>query len=385
MAKAKNIAGMDCAGEAAAGIRLALTSRFEEMYALRGAALDWTDIEGVHDMRVASRRLRGALRDFAPYVRKRRLSDVNDELKKIADALGGVRDEDVAMLALEKLATKAPAEISSGVTHFAQQHATRRDDAREALARVITEERLTSLQDECAHALKRATKPSRHGKKFKADDGAARDGTFGEVGRAIITERFNELQKLSTSLYRPHEVAPLHRMRIAAKRLRYAVELFASCGEETLKDFESEIGKLQTSLGELHDCDVWIENFGAQLAQDERAKRNAATHKNATQDDEPINAARAYARVLDNLQRRAAVWLLDHFTKERTKNFRDALARWDEWESTDFASRLQASLEDPSSADSLELARVTLLAVEAVDADLAERENARADTPDAPE
>lgn len=341
---------MDCAGEAAAGIRLALTSRFAEMYALRGDALDWMDIEGVHDMRVASRRLRGALRDFAPYVRRRRLSDVNDELKKVADVLGGVRDEDVAILALEKLATKAPAEISAGVTHFAQQHAARRDDAREALARVLTEERLAGLQDEFAEALRRATKPSRHGKRFKNDDGAARDGTFGEVGRAIIRKRFNELQKLSVSLYRPHAVEGLHKMRIAAKRLRYAVELFASCGEESLKDFEGEIGKLQTSLGELHDCDMWIENFGAQLVKDERAKRHAATHKDAMKDDEPTNAERAYAHVLDNLQHRAAVWLLDHFTKERTKNFRDALARWDEWERTDFAARLHVSLEMKSSA-----------------------------------
>ena len=54
-------------------------------------------------MRVASRRLRSALRDFLPYLRKRGLSSVQKRLRNIADALGEVRDHDVAIMALEEL------------------------------------------------------------------------------------------------------------------------------------------------------------------------------------------------------------------------------------------------------------------------------------------
>ena len=74
MAKARKIKGIDCTGTAGAGIKLVLEGRFREMSKLREGALNWNDPEGVHSMRVASRRLRSALRDFTPYLRKRGLA-----------------------------------------------------------------------------------------------------------------------------------------------------------------------------------------------------------------------------------------------------------------------------------------------------------------------
>ena len=74
MAKPGQIAGIDCDASAAGGIRLVLMFRLEEMCALRDEALDYGNPEGVHDMRVASRRLRSALRDFMPYLSKRQIT-----------------------------------------------------------------------------------------------------------------------------------------------------------------------------------------------------------------------------------------------------------------------------------------------------------------------
>src|SRR5829696_8612819 len=105
MAKAKRIRGLRSDMPATAGIRLVLISRLGEMQGWRDAALDWTDPEGVHSMRVASRRLRSILRDVTPYVHKRRLSGATKQLKKIAGALGEVRDHDVALIALEEFKT----------------------------------------------------------------------------------------------------------------------------------------------------------------------------------------------------------------------------------------------------------------------------------------
>src|SRR6266540_7143720 len=81
-------------------VRLVVTTRMGEMYALRDQALDWSNPKGIHDMRVASRRLRSALHDFIPYLRKRRLTASLRGIKAIADALGEVRDQDVAIIAL---------------------------------------------------------------------------------------------------------------------------------------------------------------------------------------------------------------------------------------------------------------------------------------------
>lgn len=55
------------------------------------AALRDSDVEGVHDMRVSIRRLRGAVSDFAKITDRFPMSKVNKRLKSVADALGEVR------------------------------------------------------------------------------------------------------------------------------------------------------------------------------------------------------------------------------------------------------------------------------------------------------
>lgn len=334
MAKAKEIEGLDCGADVGEGVRLVLSTRLGEMCGLRAAALDWSDPEGVHDMRVASRRLRSAIRDFSPYLRKRKMRRVKGDLKSLADALGLVRDDDVAIIALDKLAEEAPPKVWSGVRQFTDGRRHRRDRVRARLERVLTEAALAELQEEFNDALADAVKARRR----PNDDGAQGKGTsasFRHAGREIILARLAEFQELSASLYSPLKSEPLHQLRIAAKRLRYALELFAVCWDEgALAPFAKEVAKMQTSLGELHDCDVWVEEIGEGLR---RAGREAA----GGQDSETAAAGQKH---------RAAFWLLDHFTKERTHHFHNALARWREWETTGFQSGLIGLLEEAPSA-----------------------------------
>ena len=125
MAKAKRVKGINCNSVASIGMKLVLVTRFEELYGFQATALDWSDPEGVHSMRVASRRLRSALRDFLPYLRKRGLNSVQKRLRNIADALGEVRDHDVAMMALEELDKKAPANVSTTLKQFIETRKAR--------------------------------------------------------------------------------------------------------------------------------------------------------------------------------------------------------------------------------------------------------------------
>jgi|ERR1044071_388719 CHAD domain-containing protein len=368
MVKAKEIEGLDYGAGAGDGIRLILRSRFEEMRSFRDAALDWSDIEGVHDMRVASRRLRSALRDFMPYLRERKFRRSNKALKNLADALGAVRDQDVAITALEKLAADAPAEVSAGIEQFADKRRLKRDIVRSRLEQAVTDEALAKLEKEFNSALEDGLKVSRRRKSGSDKRKPAEGLSCRDAGREVITERFRELQALSASLYRPHKVKPLHEMRIAAKRLRYAMELFASCWNEPLASSAKEIAKMQTLLGELHDCDEWIAEIGKVLQETEREAMGGAVN------DEKIGrvastgdtgSAEAQAR-----NRSAAIWLLDYFIKERTQHFRDALARWQEWEETDFQARLTALLQDEMSANDFTPA---LTPAEAVAANIEER------------
>jgi CHAD domain-containing protein len=75
--------------------------RAEEVWQHAENVLDVTDIERVHAMRVATRRLRAVLEIFAPAFPSRRHKAVLEEVKALADALGERRDPDVQLASLE--------------------------------------------------------------------------------------------------------------------------------------------------------------------------------------------------------------------------------------------------------------------------------------------
>ena len=81
----------------------AVHTRAGEVFAHREGVLDTTDIERVHAMRVATRRLRAAMEIFAPCFPKKPYRSVLGDVKALADALGERRDRDVRIAALEKI------------------------------------------------------------------------------------------------------------------------------------------------------------------------------------------------------------------------------------------------------------------------------------------
>ena len=307
MAAPKKIKGIDCNEAAGGGIRKALTERFDEMYALRRAALKWKDPEGVHSMRVASRRLRSALGDFAPYASKRRLSATLKEIRTIADTLGEVRDQDVALLALEELSEKAPAELSKTLHQFIDARKEVRDEAREELKKILFKDRLKDLRTDFCEALDLAT------------DGAASQISFADMARAIIRDRLKDLETLSSSFYRPTEPTQLHEMRIAAKRLRYSIELFEACWGSRIARFAKQTAHLQAALGTVHDCDVWIESFRKEAAASQRAH-----------DQERVKTFN---------------WLFTHFNGLRHKHLTEAFSLWTTWEANDDHGALLEALK----------------------------------------
>jgi CHAD domain-containing protein len=315
MAKAKRVKGVNCNSVASIGIKLVLVTRFEELYSFQETALDWSDPEGVHSMRVASRRLRSALRDFLPYLRKRGLTSVQKRLKNLAGALGDVRDQDVAIMALEELEKKSPANVSPTLKQFIETRKERREQAREALKSVLDKTQLDQLQSDFVAAVDGATNGAKMVSKLQI--------TYLQMSRAVMSDRLKELEKLSADVYKPFEVETLHDMRIAAKRLRYAVELFQSCWGRSMGTYAKRAARMQTALGDLHDCDVWIESFGDAIDEARKQKQEA--------------------------QVAAFVWLLGHFVKLRTKHLRRAFAEWSKWEAQDLGGKLRASLRNKSS------------------------------------
>lgn len=333
MAKAKPIPGVDCDAPAGEGIRLVLNLRLDEMCALRDHALDWNDPEGVHDMRVASRRLRGALRDFLPYLRKRPLSTCLTEIKTIARSLGRVRDYDVAIIALEEIAAKAPAkapaeapaEIAKGVLRFAAFRRAGLEAGRVKLVQALNADALADLKSSFPKALAAALLPAQRRKMPRAP-AATPSATYRDVARSVVLRRLEEFEELSKSFYRPLRVNPLHDLRIAAKHLRYALELFEQAWQQEstapLKFVARKVAALQSSLGGLHDCDIWIEDLG-----------DAATYE---------------VPGVDFDRRATSIWLLGHFVKLHGKHLSKALTQWNEWQTEGLSEQLRSNIQSHS-------------------------------------
>ena len=140
MAKAKPIRGLAPDTRFRDAAAAAVSVRAAEVFTFADAALDLSDIEGVHDMRVATRRLRAALEVFAPCFPRKAHVGVLKEVKALADRLGERRDPDVAIEELEAMAKEfAPADrpgVAGLVDELRAEQAVANDTVARALAEV---------------------------------------------------------------------------------------------------------------------------------------------------------------------------------------------------------------------------------------------------------
>lgn len=145
MAKAQPIEGLDAQLAYAEAASLALTVRTNEMVEHSSGVLDIEEIENVHDMRVASRRLRAALEIFAPCFDPHEHEQVLAEVKAIADALGERRDRDVGIQALSSYAASLGEANRPGVESLIAAMRSEQLRANHELAAFVTEQRLQVL------------------------------------------------------------------------------------------------------------------------------------------------------------------------------------------------------------------------------------------------
>ena len=191
---------------------------------------------------------------------------------------------------------------------------------------ILEKGELKTLETEFAAALEEATTERKHKRVTPP--------TFAKNVAGIIRDQLKEFEKRSDGLFKPLDVNALHDLRIAAKRLRYAIELLGPCFPRSISMHAKRAARLQTALGDLHDCDSWIVSLGEEIAP---ARKEKATEKVA-----------------------AFMWLLTHFAMLRAKHLHRAFARWCEWEAHDSSGKLRAAVTTQKPAPT-ELAAVEKL------------------------
>lgn len=147
MAKAREVPGIHGEVSYAAAAARVVAVRGEELIEHSRDVLDMGAIERVHDMRVATRRLRAALEVFKPCFPRDEHKAALREVKAIADALGERRDRDVTIAALDDFAAALAAPDRPGIDSLVERLREEQVQANEALAGYVDDARLDSLRE----------------------------------------------------------------------------------------------------------------------------------------------------------------------------------------------------------------------------------------------
>jgi CHAD domain-containing protein len=225
------------------------------------------DVEGVHKMRVATRRMRAAWRVFNGAYKQGPQRRYVGELRQVARALGAVRDMDVQLERLRGYAaTPAAAASASALEPLIEDWQRRRDDAREVLIDLLESGAYADfVRDYTDFA-------DSQGAGAVADGpGLVREAAAGRIWRAY--ERLRAYDEIVPYA----DVPTLHALRIDAKRLRYTLEFFGEVLPASTATLVAELTAIQDHLGLMNDAQIaagltraWLMERAAQLSVETR-------------------------------------------------------------------------------------------------------------------
>lgn len=225
------------------------------------------DVDGVHDMRVAIRRLRATLRTFRPMLDQSRTEPLRAELQWLGGLLGAVRDGDVLRSRFDKAIAAEPPDTIAGpvIATIHERLGTSAVQARTALDTAMTSARYAHILDELDAVLDAVTDNDvghATGKRLlRAVRKAVRRADV-RLGAALRLPAHPAGVAFPSSAPQSRDVA-LHESRKAYKRARYAVEALAPAVGTPARRLARRLRTLQDILGEHQDNVV-----GAQLLRD---------------------------------------------------------------------------------------------------------------------
>jgi CHAD domain-containing protein len=212
------------------------------------------DPEDVHQARVATRRLRSALRTFRPLLDEDRVRSLREELRWAANLLGEVRDTDVLLGRLRAQSDRLPEPDRTAATLLLRRLETERDEARARLLDGFRSERYLALV-ECLVGFAQ-TPPLT----------AAAAEPAPVVLPSLVAPTWRKLRDavgdVDVADPRPEQ---LHAVRIRAKRCRYAAEAVAPAVGKKAARLASAVADIQSLLGDHHDAHVaegWLRDAG---------------------------------------------------------------------------------------------------------------------------
>ena len=207
------------------------------------------DSEELHDMRVATRRMRAALKLFSGALPEQ-AGSFREELKWVASALGEVWDLDVQIEQLQSLASEAEEEDREAFGGIVEAVKDRRVDARERMLEALNSDRYERLVSSFEEMLRRGPEQEDRG------EGLA-DEPITAVAPDLVSRRYRKWRKTGKHLTEESPPEDYHELRKEGKRLRYALEFLTDVyGDKPTGKLVKPLKELQDGLGRHQDLIV---------------------------------------------------------------------------------------------------------------------------------
>lgn len=225
------------------------------------------DIEYIHRMRVASRRLRSVLKIFKDCFPKADYKTFNRDIRAVTQVLGHARDLDVQLEILKKnLPGYFNPKLKPGVKRL----------------KLRLKQKRQLLQVEVVQAMSRLEQTDTLGRIagwatpwLEKELSDYRDTTvLFQLAALNIRSRLKELMEYDQLVRVESNVTELHEMRIHAKQLRYTMEAFEELYGFPITPFINQTRKIQALLGSIHDTDVWMRMIPVFIEEEEQRITN---------------------------------------------------------------------------------------------------------------
>ena len=211
------------------------------------------DPEFVHQLRVGSRRAAAAISAFGDCLPKRRIRKLRRGLKQIRRAAGAARDLDV----LSSRFTQSQVSLSAGELEEVQRYLLeRRSEAQLPILDCAKEHALKKMDRKLARLVRRI--------RWRGEDA---EPTVRQAARQQMSDVATQFDQAAQVAAADGSMEALHGLRIAGKRLRYTIELFASVADDLLREHVYPlVEELQERLGTIND-QVAAERYFRRCAQ----------------------------------------------------------------------------------------------------------------------
>ena len=227
-----------------------IKEQVEKIIHLETVVIGAEENEALHDLRVGIRRTRVGLLTFKPLINPIIYKYLKKTLKESGDITGNVRDLDVFIERVKDFENDLKGENGNQSTEFSKYFIKKRNEEKIKLVEYLNKDDHHNFIHQLIDLV------NDKNEWINIDCVSSYEGiSILEYASVVVKKRLQQVMNFDSSINQPFE-GQLHKLRIEAKKLRYAIEFFANNLNERGEQLITKMKAMQDILGEINDIEV---------------------------------------------------------------------------------------------------------------------------------